>query len=417
MGHSYKRLLYSITFALALTSCVTKAPLTRELVLKTSQPVFGRDFYAAQSKFWNVKASIKYPMPPPMAIGTLDNTFGTALQPISTILTAFKPAYYRVHIINTVCVRNHNCGKYEIGYGYSKASFDIAVSKKDPKIIKPFKARVQLYKELSAQFSGIQFIVSPALEHDLSKKSWRVLADAVYSVWPGVQLSNSPDGGVGVETYLGSWLERHGSTPQSDADIVSLDGADATQIDIDAFLKRVRSFPHCKIVQLWTAGDNCRTNDWQDPRVRTHCPSSKTFQLMSHIIDPQPAPVGFTGTQCKKITPFKAPDIWKPLSESHIKPDPRQELPVTIFKGFKNGNLDVLSSNGQRIGSLGYYGTYLDQGYRWYSGYSGGSRSSGYEFQQGAAVNSGSPYTWLRQGGTCKGPFLGGRRQGLMRDK
>lgn len=414
MGNSYKRWVLGLAFALA--SC-TPVQVDRVAILRASAPVYGRDFYALQSKYWNVKATVKYPMPPPMAVGTLDTTFGTALNPIISVLSAFKPAYYRAHIINATCIRNNNCGKYEIGYGYSKASFDAAVKKKSPKILKPFKERVQLYRGLAGQFSNIEFIISPALEHDLSKQSWRVLADAVYSIWPDVQLANSPDVGVSVETYLGAWIERHGNNPQADADIVSLDGVDATGIDIDQFINRIKRLAHVKLVYLWLGLDNCRVGQWQDPRVRKNCPSAKTLELMSHLIDPQPAPVKFTGTQCKKITPFKAPDIWKPLAESKIAPDTRAELPVIISKGFKNGNLDVLSSNGKRIGSLGYYGTYLDQGYRWYSGYRGGSKNSGYEFQQGGTVNSGSPYAWLRQGSTCKGPFLGGRRQGVMRDK
>lgn len=400
-----------VLFALFVAFGVVRCPQDTH-----AAPVFGRDFYAVQSKAWNVTASTKFSFSP-MALGSLDGTFGVQLGPVDTVINALHPIYYRVHIINAVCIRNSNCGSYEIGHGYSKASFDVAVGKKDPRILNPFKARVAAYRDLAKKYPGTKFIVSPALEHDLSIKSWRVLANATVGVWPGVQLSNSPDGGVSIERYLGAWIERHGNSPQSDSDIVSLDGSDATQIDIAAFVNRVNRLPHVQFAQLWTAGDNCRASEWQDPRARTACPSSKTFELMSHIIDPLPVAPRFTGSQCKKIIPFKDPDIWKPLAETHVHYDPRQELPVTIFKGFSGQDLTVLSSGGNIVGSLGYYGSYLSQGLRWYSGYRAGSKSSGYELQKGAQAVSGSPWVWLQQRGTCKGPLITGRRFGLMRDK
>ena len=46
-------------------------------------------------------------------------------------------------------------------------------------------------------------MVSPALEHQLSTEAWRILANETRSVWPGVQLVNSPYLGVVGERYLG----------------------------------------------------------------------------------------------------------------------------------------------------------------------------------------------------------------------
>ncbi len=412
------RILRLLFLVLCLASCVKKKQEVPPefLSVATTAPLIGQDYYAIQSQYWNLNATVKYSREA-KALGNLHNTFGTSLSPIRSLLSAIHPVLYRVHLINTVCVRNSNCGKYELGYGYSKASFDLAVKAKKPAIIRPFRAQVKIYCDLFQGFPETRLLISPALEHDLSKESWRVLADETLNVCPGVQLVNAPDGGVQIERYRDAWIERHGSTPGADSDIVSLDGADATQIDIDKFLKRARNLPRIKVIELWTAGYNCRVGTWQDPRVRKNCSSGKTIELMNHIYESLPAAPTFSGTQCKKMSAFKDPDIWKPLAESSVNYDPRSELPVLISKGFGKLAVNVLDRRGSKQGSLGYYGTYLDQGFRWYSGYSGGSKDSGYDFQSKAENSGGSGFIWLQQGTDCKGPLYTGRRQGRMRDK
>lgn len=399
-----------------LSGCARTVVTPPEVPLTANVIAQGQDYYAIQSRYWNLPATIRYSAGN-QAAGNLDTTFGTSLSPVSSLVSAVNPALYRVHIINTVCVRNNNCGPYEIGHGYTKASFNAAVRANKASIIRPFKERVKLYCDLFSHYPNTKLLISPALEHDLSTQAWRVLADSTLGVCGGVQLVNSPDGGVAVERYKGAWIERHGSSPQSDADVVSLDGADATQIDIGAFLARTLRLPNIKIIELWTAGYNCRVGTWQDPRVRKNCSSSKTLELMNHLYEPMPVAPAFKGTQCRKILPFKAPSIWKPLAESQVKPDPRQELPVSITNRFAKGNLHVLANNGSEVGALGYYGNYLNQGLRYYSGFRGGGRTSGYAMQSSAENNSGSGYVWLQQGGTCQGPLYPGRRQGNMRDK
>jgi len=373
-----------------------------------SEPIYGRDYYAVQSKYWNINATLKYRMNGTMATGNLDNTFGEKLDNVRAVIANFKPTYHRVHLINGPCIRNQRCGKYEIGYGYNKSSFDKAVSQRNPKILKYVRDRTALYRTLAGTFLDTTFIVSPELEHDLSKNSWRILADEIRKVWPGVLLSNSPDGGISIERYLGSWIERHGNTPQSDTDISSLDGIDATQINIDAWKARVRN---AKIAYVWQGTDNCFSNGWQDPRLRTVCTPGHLLELLAHIIDLVPAPPKFTGKQCKVIKSFKDPEIWKPAAE-YASNDPRSYKPVLITSAFRKDSVNVLASTGGLLGKLGYYSNYLNQGNRYYSGYKGGTGQSGYEFQKSAVASSGSPWAFLQQNGYCEGPIITGRRQG-----
>lgn len=418
MGKYLQRLCLTVTCCI-LNFCSSVAPkplpvlLTSDARIGSPNVVFGEDFYAVQSANWAVKNSNLHPIMP-MATGNLDFSFGPDIAKVDSTIAALKPLYHRTHIINTTCVRDGNCGNYEIGHGYNKATFDAAIKAHNQKILNFLKARVTLYKALSIKYPGTTFLMSPALEHDLSKESWNILADTILSVWPDVQLVNSPDANIAVSVYKGSWIERHTNNFPLDADIVSLDGADATDINITAYRDRVLNAPHVKIALSWTLGFNCRVKTWIDPRARKNCPSRQTFELMSHIMEPVPNASPFTGIQCKKITPLNGDDIWKPLAESYSTPDPRQELPVCISGAFKAVDVNLIASNGMRVGTLGFYGAYGKQ-FRWYSGYKKGSRLSGYEFQKKAVATSGSPYTWIVQNGLCKGPFVPGRRGGITR--
>lgn len=405
----YKKLLL---LAILITGCVvTKPPVVNPRL--SPGVVFGEDYYALQSKYWNVPSSLLDPLLPPKGYGILDTTFGTDLTPVKVLLATLSPDKFRIHIINGPCIRNGNCGPYEIGYKWSKAAFDNAIKAHDKRIINPFVTRLLLYAQLISQFPGTQFYISPELEHDLSIQSWHILADYVHTTIPSGILVNSPDGGVAIDHYLGALFERHGDHPQPDADINSLDGVSASQIDIDAWRNRILAAPHIQLAFLWIDLFNCRTDVFQDPRVRQSCPLPTTFELVRHLIDVMPPPPGFSGTQCHTFRPFADPDIWKPLSESHPTPDPRAQLPVLITKGFgPNANVKVIARNGQQVGVLGFYGTYLTQGYRWYSGFAGGDRNSGYQYQKQAFALTGSPWVWLEQKGTCKGPLIPGRRQG-----
>lgn len=410
------KFLYCIIAASLLSFCSTiePVPTPKQPELMQVNTLFGRDFYALQSQYWDIKSSNSYPMPL-MATGNLDNTFGSDMEHVVSTLSVLHPFYHRVHIINATCIRNGNCGKYEVGYGYNKKTFDEAIKAHNKKILNYLKSRVSVYSDLQVKFPTTRFVVSPVLEHDLSIESWKILADTTLEIWPEVQLANSPDGGISAIKYKGAWIERHGKDFPMDADIVSLDGFDVTDIDSVAFRDRVLRAPNLKMAFSWTLGDNCRVKGWIDPRMRKNCPSSDTFELISHIMEAVPQAPKFAGKQCKKMSAFKSPDIWKPLAESYANSkDSRQELPVLIAGGFKKANVNLLSSNGGQIGTLGFYGSFGKQ-LRWYSGYKKGSHLSGYEFQKRANASSGNPYIWMIQAGSCKGPFVPGRRGGATR--
>jgi len=401
---------------------LTKRALLLSLVsllrvqLTYASPLIGQDYLGLSHPKFDAKEALKY-LPSNPAIGVLDNTFGANDSNLRLLLNNAHPSFLRVHILNTTCVRNKNCGKYELLYGHTVNSLDKALRNKNKRLLDAYKGRVSSYKDLSNSCLPTSFLLSPALEHNLSKKAWRVLADATLEVWPEVQLVNSPEGRLTAERYKSAWIERHGKNPGKDADITSPDGEEATDFDSVKYKKLIESLPRLKIALLWSRGFNCRTQgNFLDPRKRTACPSPSTFELMSHLLDDRGAAPRFTGTQCNRIVPFKPPMILKPLGEDHGNGDKRANLPVLIGD-FGKRTVRVLASNGRDAGTLGYYGSFSGSKSlkRYYSGYSGGSGSGGYAFEKKARELSGSPYVFIKGEKVCAGPILAGVRQGSFR--
>lgn len=379
-------------------------------------PLIGQDYLALSHPKFDAKEAIKY-LPDNPAIGMLDSTFGVKDSSLRLLLINRPPSFLRVHILNTTCVRNKNCGSYESVRGYTISTLDQAIRNKNKRLLAAYKERVKIYRDLSTSCSTTSFLLSPALEHNLSKKAWRVLADATHDVWPEVQLVNSPEGRGAAERYKGAWVERHGSNPGKDADITSPDGEEATDFNSVKYKKLIESLPRLKIVLLWSRGFNCRTQgEFLDPRKRTACPSPSTFELMAHLLDERGAPPKFTGEQCPRIVPFKSPMILKTLAENKNDGDKRADLPALIGDLGKD-TVRVLASNGRDAGTLGYYGSFSGSKSlkRYYSGYSGGSGSGGYAFEKKARELSGSPYVFIKGEKVCTGPLLTGIRQGSFR--
>lgn len=389
----------AIAFIAAL-GCVTFC-----VAMAYGEPINGQDYLAAQHKRFDAAEGAKHLNG--QATGNLDWTFGESLEPIRELLKA-RPKFHRIHIFNGPCIRGGNCGKYETAYGYTVQEWDAAIKKKSPKILNFFRSRVSAYRDLCNEFPATQCLLSPQLEHNLSKKAFRILADVARVVWPDVQLVNSPVGGIQIEAYREAWIERHGSTPQSDADIASFDGAEVSDANIPAFLARTNR-PRLKIRYAWSRGFNCRDQGpFKDPRKRTSCPTRGIFEEIAHIFDDRGHKPAFTGDNCSKIRPFKSPAIWKPLAEDDGNGDKRANKPVTLLKPDVKKVL-VLASNGQIVGELPQFpDPNITQLRRYYSAL--GSNVNGYAFEKRAEELTGFPYVWLKAKDTCYGPLITGRR-------
>lgn len=373
--------------------------------------IFGDDFLAAQHPLFDAREAVKY-VSPGSALGTLDTTFGTSFSNLDILLSSGKYVFHRFHILNTTCVRNRNCGDYEIVAGYTIASLNRALEEKNQNLLTRFKARVLAYRIFFDQYPNVKPLLSPALEHDMTKPAWRTLADSAREVWPNIQLVNSPDKGIAIESYLGAWPERHGQNPGS-AVITSLDGEDITDIQIKGWTNRTKTN---RITFRWSRSFNCRNQGpFQDPRSRTSCPKGYQFEEIAHSTDAVPATPKSKPPQCKTVERLSDKVIWKPMAEDKGNGDRRANLPVLIIKGKNQNPFEVVNFKGNVLGKLGYYGPYEDGRGRWYSNWGAGTGENGYKWQKEAVASSGSPWVYLKQGTYCVGPLVTGRRQGSFR--
>lgn len=117
-----------------------------------------------------------------------------------------------------------------------------------------------------------------------------------------------------------------------------------------------------------------------------------------------PAPAGIDAV-CPSIVTLTKPYLWKPSSDD--TGGSRQGKPAFLDSTHKvsKKTLNTYAVNGQKIGSVGYYGTFMN-GSRFYSGWTGGSSIKASDYADRASSQAGSPliYIELTQGG-CVGPF------------
>lgn len=128
------------------------------------------------------------------------------------------------------------------------------------------------------------------------------------------------------------------------------------------------------------------------PRLRTADPGVQYIRSIDDLLYP---PV-------ENISDLRKPELWKTHAEDKVPPpghntDPRANKPVLIIKQ-KVGSVLIFDSNGTQIGSLGYFGTYPGNMYRYYSGWAGGSGHYAYEFGRIAKSNTGSPVIFAQTG-------------------
>lgn len=411
---SWCRFSFLILLTFIVSSCsyskfeVSPSPFIPKVA--TSYPVAGDDHLALLSSHYKVSEVCQHHKDGE-ALGILDWTFGESLSNLRKFFACAKVGVIRVHLINNTCIRNKSCGKYEIGYGYTLDSFNNAILNKDAKIKNFVQSRTQVYKTWRTTEQPYQDIaISPILEGNETDAAYEILADWVKEVWPEVQLANNKMDNNG-KSYRGAWIECHGKSLPSNCDIISTDGQEIMDIDSVKYIKQNSGK---KIKFRWSRVNNCRDQGpLLDPRKRTNCATGREAEQQVHVTDI----IGNAPTRTFSCStkPFDKNDIWKPLSEDKGTNDERANLPVIIPSDLPDGTVTLTTRSGQIAGTLGYYGHFTDGRPRSYSGYPGGSKITGYEFQKAAERISGSSYVWAKRGSKCVGPFIPGRRQGDFR--
>jgi len=121
----------------------------------------------------------------------LEHTFGDKCPCLESLLNDARPKIIRAHLIQSPCMRNKRCGRYEALWGYTAASGSRAALNPNSRLRKRFKKVLQQFK---ARITGKELTcyVSPCLECDLYEQARRALADLVASAVPGCNIVDNP---------------------------------------------------------------------------------------------------------------------------------------------------------------------------------------------------------------------------------
>lgn len=204
-------------------------------------------------------------------ISWLEKTFGDDCPCLNKLLNDSRPKIIRAHLMNSPCMRNKRCGRYEPLWGYTAASGSRAVQlprsrlrRRFNRILEQFKRRID-GKELTCY-------VSPCLECDLYEPARRLLADIVSAALPSCNLVDNP---YRRRCLRGLTCEKHGTNPIISAPcIVDLDGIDGADVDLKKWLEQ---YKHCDLSFYWELWMNCIRSEFIDPRKRDCKYPAQTF--------------------------------------------------------------------------------------------------------------------------------------------
>lgn len=333
----------------------------------TTTPDFGQDFLGLHHPMFPCKEILQI-IPEGMPIGWLgDATFGHSDKCAREILRNKKPRAVRVHLLNNTSVRNKVIQREEPLYGYTLARISGEVRNINSNIYNLFAREISKVNNLVAQESPLtEQYLSPLLEHDLSSGDSAIMFKNLQQRFPGQKWVDSPVN-HGNSTVSGVIRELHykGKTPISD--FFSADGESAVDIDVETSKKQTR-----KIWFYWVPRYNLRVRltDRNDklifiaPRQRKWPPSISDLKLSLELMRPQDQLAGYPGA-AGKARNFERGELYKTVSDEHGGTDTKGAKPLLITRQRARG-IDILASNGQKLGVMSYYGPYSQGGYRYY---------------------------------------------------
>jgi hypothetical protein len=197
--------------------------------------------------------------------GWLDNTFGTRCSCVTKLLDDPRDKILRVHIMNSPCMRNSRCGRYELLHGETARSASKKINRGNRKFLNRYKRRVRILGKRIAKAKGnVKLYVSPCLECDIRGKARKRLLAITASLLPDAILVDNP---YRQRCIKGVVCEKHGIKPKLSAPcIVDLDGVDGGVVDVRKWL---RTYSHCELQYYWNYGMNCISGSFVDPRLRS----------------------------------------------------------------------------------------------------------------------------------------------------
>jgi len=252
--------------------------------LYAPQAAAAPSYLAMCHKDWNCKATLQtLSAQDAIVTGWIENTFNAQCPCGDKLLALPNPKVIRVHLINSPCMRNRRCGRYEVLYGYSKVSGSRAVHKPRSRLNRRFNSVLERFKKrLAKAQSPVQCYVSPCLECDLDGPARRALLNRVSIALPSCILVDNP---YRQRCLRGFVCERHGyNVPESKPCITDLDGVDGATVSIRRW---VANSQQCAIRYYWEPWMNCNSGmgaPFVDPRKRECGFRFKNFDRTTGIL-------------------------------------------------------------------------------------------------------------------------------------
>ena len=213
-----------------------------------------------------------------LIIGWLENTFGTRCKCLEPLLNDARPKVIRAHLIQSPCMRNKRCGRYEALWGYTAASASRAALKPKSRLRKRFAVILKRFRR-RIEGKDLTCYVSPCLECDLYEPARRELANLVSAALPTCNIVDNP---YRRRCLSGYTCEKHGVNPSLLAPcIVDLDGIDGTTVDMKAW---VAKYQHCDLQFYWEYWMNCIRGEFLDPRKRDCGYPLSTFSYTRELL-------------------------------------------------------------------------------------------------------------------------------------
>ena len=209
----------------------------------------------------------------------LENTFGNRCKCLEPLLDDARPKIIRAHLIQSPCMRNKRCGRYEALWGYTAASASRAAQNPRSRLRKRFSRILNRFQKRINGRDNLTCYVSPCLECDLYEPARRTLTNLVSAAVPSCNVVDNP---YRRRCLRGTVCEKHGINPRLSAPcIVDLDGVDGRVVDME---KWVAKYQHCDLSFYWELWMNCIRGDFIDPRKRDCKYSTAMFNSVKDIL-------------------------------------------------------------------------------------------------------------------------------------
>lgn len=237
-------------------------------------------FLALCHKDWNCQATVKlYNGQQTIVTGWLENTFNSKCLCAERLLNDPRAKIARIHLANSVCMRNKRCGRYEVFAGETIASANRQFERGRGRSVTKFKQVLARLKQRLVGVNNLTCYVSPCLECDLNETARRFMADLVSVALPNCNLVDNPHR---KRCLPGATCEKHGIDNKLSAPcIIDLDGIDGTTVDVKSWIAR---YKHCDLSYYWEPWMNCLKGKFVDPQLRRCRYSFRLFDYIKGVL-------------------------------------------------------------------------------------------------------------------------------------